>query len=150
MTIESADDAAIALWPLPTTSRPKMKMPMTIVGTPARTFSAIRIDLGHRGGANSVLKIAIRTPIGTAISVAMPVMIRVPTIAFSIPPPVWNDRGTGVFVKKSTLSAGRPLRGDRHDDDPEDDDREHGGRGRRAPPSGVRRACAGATAASRP
>ncbi len=33
-------------------------------------------------------KIAIRTPTGTAITVAMAVMINVPTIAFLIPPPV--------------------------------------------------------------
>ena len=91
ITIERPTDAAIALWPLPTTSRPKMKMPIDDRRHAGQHVQRSRIVSATCGGANSVLKIAISTPTGTAISVAMPVMISVPTIAFLIPPPVWPN-----------------------------------------------------------
>ena len=52
-----------------------------------------------------MLKIASRTPAGSAIAVAIPVMMSVPTIAFLIPPPA-PPNGAAFWVKKSTLSAG--------------------------------------------
>ena len=64
-----------------------MKMPITMVGTPASTFRVIRIATDTCGDANSVSKIASSTPIGTAIAVAIRTMITVPTIAFLMPPP---------------------------------------------------------------
>ena len=64
-----------------------MKMPITMVGTPASTFRVIRIASATCGDANSVSKIASSTPIGTAIAVAIRSMITVPMIAFLMPPP---------------------------------------------------------------
>ncbi len=125
-----------------------MKMPMTIVGTPASTFSTSRTSSATAGGANSVLKIAIRTPTGTAISVAMAVMISVPTIAFLMPPPVWPN-GTGFFVKKSAFIAGRPLRATETTTIRSTIDREHRGGGGDELHDACRPASAAAPAASR-
>ena len=52
-----------------------------------------------------MLKIASRTPAGSAIAVAMPVMMTVPTMAFLIPPPE-APNGAAFWVKKSTFRAG--------------------------------------------
>ena len=71
MMIASAIAAAKPLWPRLTTTSLKMNMPITMVGTPASTFSVSRIASANRCGANSVLKIASSTPIGTAIAVAI-------------------------------------------------------------------------------
>ena len=61
--------------------------------------------------ANSLVKIATRTPIGRAIAVAIPTMINEPTIAFATPAPsLWPTASCGVgFVKKSRLIALKPL-----------------------------------------
>ena len=50
---------------------------------------------------------ASSTPIGTAMAVAMAVMINVPTIAFLMPPPS-TPNGAATCVNKSTLTAGSP------------------------------------------
>ena len=49
----------------------------------------------------------LMTPIGTAISAARPLMISVPTIEFSIPPPA-SPTGVGMWVKKARFSDWMP------------------------------------------
>ena len=86
--IESATPAIQAAWPWPTTSRPKTKMPITTEGTPLSTSSDEPNELAHaRVPANSLVKSATSTPIGTAIAVAIATMINEPTIAFATPAP---------------------------------------------------------------
>ena len=85
--IASATPAIQAAWPWPTTSSPKMKMPITIDGTPLRTSSTSRTNRLVRTLANSLVKIATRTPIGTASAVAIATMTSVPTIALATPAP---------------------------------------------------------------
>ena len=85
-----------------------MNTPITMVGTPASTFSVSRIASANRCGANSVLKIASSTPIGSEIAAAIRTMITVPTIAFAMPPPD-SPNGAAFWVKKSRFSAGKPF-----------------------------------------
>ena len=97
-----------------------MNTPITIVGTPDSTFSVSRIASASRCGANSVLKIASRTPTGSAIAVAISTMITVPTIAFSMPPPDCAERRR---VLGEEIEVHRRQAVPRHRDQ---HDREHG------------------------
>ena len=109
-----ANPPASALWwlPHPTTgsltftSSANTKMPITIDGNPFRTSSHSRTWSPIRGGANSLTKMAVNTPNGRAISVAIATRIRLPTRAGATPPP--EPKSTGPFVKKSRLSACTP------------------------------------------
>ncbi len=60
---------------------------------------------------------ATSTPIGTAISVAIETMIRLPTIASASPPA--SPKSPRGWVKKSVLSDEAPLTIDRADHEPE-------------------------------
>ena len=126
MMIESPSAPAKPLWPRPTTIRLKMNTPITMVGTPASTFSVSRIASASRCGANSVLKIASSTPIGSEIAAAIRTMITVPTIAFSMPPPDWPN-GAAFWVKRSRFTRGKAFLRDR-----DQYDREHGHREQRS------------------
>ena len=108
-SISTASENApkIALWPRPTTSSPKTKMPTTIAGTPFRTSRTIRSATETRGPAYSDMKIATRMLIGIAITIAMPTISALPTRASAMPP-VWPKSGRA-FVKKSRLTWLRPL-----------------------------------------
>ena len=53
------------------------------------------------------MKIAISTPIGTAINAAMPTRIAEPTISGAIPPPGWPKSGRS-FVRKPIESWEAP------------------------------------------
>ena len=110
--IASATPAIQAAWPWPTTSSPKMKIPITTEGTPFKMSSISRTNWLTRLLANSLVNMATRTPIGTAIAVAMATMMSEPTIALATPAPwLWPIASCGVgFVKKSRLSALNPFR----------------------------------------
>ena len=82
-------------------------MPTTIAGIPFITSSTMRTKIATDLEANSERKMATSTPIGTAISVAIETMIRLPTIA-SASPPASPKRPRG-WVKKSMLSDEAPL-----------------------------------------
>ena len=77
-------------------------------GNSARTSlvkleSVESLDSGH-----SEKKIPAPTPIGTAISAAMPTIITEPRIAGPTPPP-GTPTGVGRFVRKDRLIAGAPC-----------------------------------------
>ena len=91
------------------TSRPNTNRPTTIVGIPWSRSSAVLSVAANRerGGANSVRYSAHSTPIGSAIAVATPTTIVVPTIADAIPPP-GPPNGGGSFVRNEMLSELAP------------------------------------------
>jgi hypothetical protein len=78
-----------------------------IDGRPFIRSSVSWIGAATRLDANSVRKSAVRTPIGSAIAVAIPTRIPDPTISGAIPPPVSPKSGRG-FVRKLQLSSPAP------------------------------------------
>ena len=123
-----------------------MNTPITMVGTPASTFSVSRIASANRSCANSVLKIASSTPIGSDIAAAIRTMITVPTIAFAMPPPD-SPNGAAFWVKKSRFTAGKPFFATEISHDREHGHREQRSGGRQTSMI-VRSACGGERAVS--
>ena len=79
-------------------------MPVTIVGMPFSMSSTSWIGAAIHRGENSTRKIAVSTPIGTAIPVAIARMSAEPTIALEIPP--WPPKSDGARMKRCNDSAG--------------------------------------------
>ena len=127
-SISTASENApkIALWPRPTTSKPKTKMPTTIAGTPFRTSSTIRSATETRGPAYSDMKMATRMLNGIAITIAMPTTRMLPTSASAIPPACAEERPwLGEEVEAQLAEA--PV-DHRPEHEREDADRQHGAR----------------------
>ena len=128
MMIASAKPPANALWwcPQPTigtsvfTISVKTKMPITIDGKPFRTSSQSLICSPSRRGANSLTKIAVRTPNGSASTVAMPTSSMLPTSAGATPPPAAEERRA--LREEVDVERVHPAREHRPDEDPEHDD----------------------------
>jgi hypothetical protein len=80
---------------------------MTIDGTPFNVSAANLTAEAKRLPRYSDKYTPLRMPMGTAIAAARPVSIKVPTIAFAIPPP-GSPTGRGLCVKKSRLSDWTP------------------------------------------
>ena len=81
-------------------------MPMAIEGTPVSTSATNRTvpaTRPRRSRRNS----AVTMPTGTSMAAASPTMMRLPTMAFDIPPP-GTPAGVGVWVKKSADKAWIP------------------------------------------
>ena len=70
------------------------------------------------GFANSLTKMAISDPTGSAITVAIATSMAVPTIAGAIPPPV-SPNTASPLVKKFQFSASSARRKTDHDEDHE-------------------------------
>ncbi len=82
--------------------------PTTMDGVPFMTSATKRVIFASRVPEYSAQKMPAPTPRGSPIRLAMPTMIKVPTIALATPPPV-SPAGTGILVKKSSEILLAPL-----------------------------------------
>ena len=90
-------------------------MPITIDGKPFSTSSQSRICCAAGRGANSLTKIAVRTPIGRAMSVATPTRSSEPASAGAMPPLAAEEVGARaldeeVEVDRADAAAAAPTR----------------------------------------
>ena len=90
------------------TIQAQAKTPTTMDGVPFSTSAMKRVIVASRLAGYSAQKIPAPMPIGSPMMHATPTMIRVPTMAWTTPPPL-SPAGTGVWVKKSRLMLLAPL-----------------------------------------